>query len=270
MGRSSVICYRPKLIFDPFKVVYWVQSQLDYPLCGAQVVVIAGFRIQINSFNTALLSQRYEKVGSLSIPQSEVERMSVTQPEGDITVSIYHHPDNWLEPNSRRLFRKLIEATSHLVFTGHEHERDGRGVDSFSGDQLVYIEAEALQQEDGPSKSGFNCIVVDPGEEIMRRYSFTWKGNAYSAIVDNDIRPINLAKKNHVSFSNSDRFLSELLEDKFGFTHNRKKTKLLLEDFFVYPTLAPIGMRPDVKAGSVRGSDVLSLFVKKNICYFKA
>jgi hypothetical protein len=231
-------------------------------LSGSQVVSFGDLRIQINSFNTALLSQRREKVGSLSIPQIEVDRMSVNHSEADITISVYHHPDNWLEPNSRRLFRKLIEATSHFVFTGHEHEQDGRGVDPFSGDQLVYVEADALQQEDSPSKSGFNCIVVDPVTETMRRYSFTWKGNAYSAVVDNDTRPIRLAKKNHVSFSNSDRFLSELLEDKFGFTHNRKKTKLLLEDFFVYPTLAPSGARPDVKAGSVRGNDVFE-FVRK-------
>src|SRR5258708_6363823 len=114
-------------------------------LCDAQVVSFGDLRIQINSFNTALLSQRYEKVGSLSIPQNEVERMSVSHSEADITISVYHHPDNWLEPNSRRLFRKVVEATSHFVFTGHEHEQDGRAVDLFSWGQLGCGRAEALQ-----------------------------------------------------------------------------------------------------------------------------
>ena len=182
--------------------------------------------------------------------------------ETKLTISIYHHPDNWLDPNLRRTFRKLIEATSHLVLTGHEHEQDGRQVDSFSGDHLVYVEANALQDADTPSKSGFSCLAIDPGTQTMRRYSFKWKATAYTAEVDGEIRPIDLAKKIRVSFANNDRFLLQLVEDEFGFTHKRKG-KLLLQDIFVYPTLAPIASRSDAKTDRVPGGDVLEYVRKK-------
>jgi hypothetical protein len=73
-----------------------------------------------------------------------------------------------------------------LLACAHEHEQDGRQVDSFSGDHLVYVEANALQDADTPSKSGFSCLAIDPGTQTMRRYSFKWKATAYTAEVDGE------------------------------------------------------------------------------------
>jgi predicted MPP superfamily phosphohydrolase len=238
------------------------ELQTDQKICQTQSFVFGDAYIRVNGFNTALLTQRREIPGSLSMPLALIEKTISVDSEARLTISLYHHPDNWLEPNLRRSFRKLIESTSHFAFTGHEHDQDSHLVESSSGEQVTYIEADALQEDGRPTKSGFNCVVVDFDAQARRYYLFRWKGAAYSAVVDNDTRSISLSKKSTANFSNNEKFCKFLYEDDFGFTHLRKP-KLLLQDFFVYPALAPSASRPDAPPTRVKGVDVFNFVLNE-------
>jgi predicted MPP superfamily phosphohydrolase len=237
-------------------------SQGMQKICKSVRMKLGNTEIRINTFNTALLTQRKEAVGSLSLPLLAIEKIVTVDTAADLTISLHHHPDEWLEPSFRRSFRKLLESTSHFVFTGHEHEHESYLVESSTGEQVQYVEADALQDEQNPSKSGFNCLVIDPASRVRRYYLFRWKSERYTAQIDGVESPLYLLKKSSATFLNNERFQRELREDSFGFTH-KSKSRLLLEDFFVYPALSVSPVTPGTKATKVRGADVVEYLLKE-------
>jgi hypothetical protein len=78
--------------------------------------------------------------------------LPVKQADIDVTICVYHHPDNWLEPNFRRDFRRFVESRAHIVFTGHEHQQDSHWVEANGGDlvqrhtQIIPLQRETLRK----------------------------------------------------------------------------------------------------------------------------
>lgn len=202
----------------------------------SKLVKIKGITIRINSFNTAFLSQREELAGSLALPRAIIEDAVQPDSTADLTVSIYHHSENWLEPAFRRVFRKVIESTSDVVFTGHEHEQDYHLTESQLGRHLIYVEGDALQDAGNPQRSGFNAIVIDFASNIQQYFLFRWKHDHYTAKVDGDERPLVLTPKTGGRFRLSQKFEKYLSSEDFGFTHPRK-LDLQLDDFYVRPAI---------------------------------
>jgi len=226
-------------------------------VCDYRNLLVSGKRIGLISINTALLSQRYEQAGTLSLPTVFLEHLSPESGDSDVVLCMYHHPSNWFEPNFRREFLLFVETSSHVVFTGHEHSQDAHWSEATSGLETAYIQADALQDRDYPKTSGFNCLLIDFDESTQRYYHFRWKRDSYSAIVDGKEHPIDLtARASNKRLHLSERFRLELMSDDFGFT-NKNQTDLGLADFFVYPSLL-ITQAGNQRRRHIAGKDVFN------------
>ena len=203
-------------------------------LCSHQSFSFCGKVIRFNLFNTAFLSQREEQP-ALSIPLTLLESI-LPDSTADLTVALYHHAEGWLEPTFKRSFRKLIETTSDIVFTGHEHQSDYHLTQNVEGNHLTYVEGDALQEIGHPGRSGFNCLLIDLAERKQSYFLFRWKADRYTAIVDGAEHPLQVIPKGGSYFQLDERYQKRLIEDDFGFRHANKAI-LLLDDIFVYPSV---------------------------------
>lgn len=234
-------------------------------VCRAETISFIGKRIHIIALNTALLSRRDEQIGTLYLPNILLTNATKQDPTADLVVCIYHHPDNWLEPDFRRDFIKLIETSSHFVFTGHEHQQDSHWSESSTGEQTVYIQADALQDEQYPARGGFNALVLNFDDQTHRYYHYRWKGQRFSALIDGELHATSLAKKSQERFQPTPKFFASLFEDDFGFTHSKRGT-LHLSEIFVYPPLS-ISRPGEAKPTPVSSDNTLSFLLKQKSLY---
>jgi hypothetical protein len=234
--------------------------------CRSKRFALASKQVRIDAFNTALLSQRDEKVGALLLPLDVLRSTAEGDPDADLSISIYHHPDAWLDPGFRRAFRKLLESISHFVFSGHEHQRDAHWSESSSCEHVTLIEADALQESSQPTNSGFNCLVLDFEHSYQKYWYFKWKQGRYTANPDGLQHPTQLLRKTAVQFAGLPSFIQFLTDDDFGFTHPRLK-KLLLADIFVYPALTV--EFPKSAAARIKGPNVFGYILKTKFLYIR-
>jgi hypothetical protein len=233
-------------------------------LCSFRTYDLCGRTVRVNLYNTAFLSQRIEKQ-MLALPQSLIETAILPDPSADLTISLHHHPEGWLEANFKKFFRKVLETTSDLVFTGHEHDDDYYLKESLDGTNVTYIEADALQDKDRPSKSAFNCLLIDFDAGIENYFLFRWKTDRYTAVVDGAEHKLKINPKGGTSFEMSERHLRYLSDLDFGFRHD-KRNVLQLEDIFVYPSVTE-----PTKGGKklvIPGDDLLERVLKERQVLF--
>lgn len=89
------------------------------PLCSSSSVALGGHQIQVNLYNTALLSKRRERQGELAVPMELIrERISLSS-DCALSLSVFHHSYPWLETNNGVAFRNHIESISDIAFCGH-------------------------------------------------------------------------------------------------------------------------------------------------------
>jgi hypothetical protein len=192
------------------------------------------YSILFQCFNTAWLSRKEEQQSKLFFPP---EALIPPTAEASVCASIFHHPYNWLNANNYRLLRELVEETSDLVFSGHEHQPGGGSVERFTGEQLQYFEGAALAGDEGVLDSGFGLVVLDFESGKQRLQKFKWNGEYYSSkelrnwssFVKNPVRQRRLFRVNN-------EFFAFLTDTGAGFTHKRRR-ELRLSDIFVYPDL---------------------------------
>ena len=241
--------------------------QGDARVCRSSRIRLAGKTIELIAVNTAILSQRDEQVGTLAVPMTLLNDLPVKESNIDATICVYHHPDNWLEPNFRRDFRKFVESRAHIVFTGHEHLQDSHWTEASTGEHTAYIEADALQAKDYALKSGFNCLLIDFEAHLSRYFHYRWKGTRYSALIDGESHTIVLTQKTQDRFEPTDRFHQQLIQDDFGFTH-RRHSDLLLADFFVYPPVS-VSKPGSTETKQVPGADLLKYLLTQSCVYLR-
>jgi predicted MPP superfamily phosphohydrolase len=77
-------------------------------ICETTTFEYGGHVIQVNLYNTALLSQNPEEQGELHVPmQSFEQQIPLANPVG-LSISVFHHSYLWLESNVAVSFRSLI------------------------------------------------------------------------------------------------------------------------------------------------------------------
>jgi len=196
-----------------------------------------GFRLRLNSYNTSWLSQKHEHQGELLYPVDAVAPLISSLPHANIVLSLLHHPYNWFASNNGRDLKKLVEATSDVVLTGHEHEVEIYSKVSLSGPELKYLEGAVLQTSPN-STSGFNILHLDAATLEYRFTSLSWKSGMYQCVEASPWVPIKRqAPVTGEHFDNKPEYEKMLHDIGTGFTHPRVKSALRLEDLFIYPDL---------------------------------
>lgn len=189
-------------------------------------------------YNTAWISQRKEKQGSLLFPVHLCEH-AVKQLKGNFKISLLHHPLNWFESTNANQFQKLIDDTSDFVFTGHEHEFDDFVKKDFEETYVTnYVSGSVLQDSKNANISEFNIVHFNILEKKYKIEKYSWKNMMFSPKINcPEWKPLEQECKTNLSdFIFQNTFLEFLNEVGASYTHPRK-FRLNLEDLYIYPDL---------------------------------
>jgi 3',5'-cyclic AMP phosphodiesterase CpdA len=229
-------------------------------LSFGRLVTLDNYKIKFQCYNTAWLSRKHELQGKLFFPMQSFEPLPV---DASISLSVFHHPYNWLDANNWRLLRDAVEQSSDIVFTGHEHQLGLSSVERLSGEHLQYVEGVALQGEGGTLDSGFNLVLLDIDTAEERVHTFRWNGEMYvsrdtknwTALIKNPVRERHLFRVNQ-------QYVDWLSDPGAAFHHKRVR-QLRLPDFFVYPDFRKISIETifgSKKPGTLFSKDALEYF----------
>jgi 3',5'-cyclic AMP phosphodiesterase CpdA len=230
-------------------------------LSFGRLVTLGNYKIKFHCYNTAWLSRQHELQGKLFFPLQALEPLPV---DASISLSLFHHPYNWLDANNFRLLKDTVEQTSDIVFTGHEHQLGFSSIERFSGERLQYVEGVALRGEGGELDSAFNVMLLDLDNAEERLHTFQWNGRVYvsrdtktwTALIKNPARERHLFRVNQ-------KYVDWLSDPGAAFHHKRVR-QLRLMDFFVFPDFRQVSIET-----LFQGKKPRTLYSKDALEYFR-
>jgi predicted MPP superfamily phosphohydrolase len=236
----------------------------DYPheLCFKEEFFVNGKNIIFNCYNTAWMSRKKESQGSIIFPNESLTPKSIVDA---LHVSVFHHPYNWLRANNAKIFRNHIEATSHLILTGHEHESECYAKTKHDGKNTHYFEGGVLNDTNDSEISSFNVILLDLEKRQQRFYHFEWDSEIYSKFEESNWTPIsiNSAIEGEI-FRPNENFHEVLLDVGANFKHPRKTLALTLPDIFIWPDLRDNKIPDDEKPFSILKGDNIPSYISEH------
>lgn len=223
------------------------------------LVPVGNGHVLVCCFNTAFASTNPENPGHMVYP-TNLLTVPNYEPPPLYTVAVFHHPYNWLTPDTKHQFGNHIEQTSDLILTGHEHRTAYYKKESFSGLASDHIEGAAFQAHEDPNECGFNLMVIDLSIAQERVLEFKWDTDHFqSHDRSSGWRPYRRSKARR-DFELTDCMLHRLEDPGAAFSHPAKP-KLLLEDLFVPPNAEELTVengKDIVKTGIVDSRKLVS------------
>jgi hypothetical protein len=189
--------------------------------------------IRINTYNTAWVSTNPEIPGQLVFPSSVV---AGPDENAALTISMFHHPYNWLSPDSARAFRRAIEASSDIVLTGHEHESDAYSKTYDAIGSIQYVEGAVLQ-ESNTGRSGFNVLCIDTTQGSYESSFCELRNDLYVATRIGSHSFVKNRLRCKGQFHIREQFFAMLNDPVIPVLHPRKRD-VQLDDLFIYPTVS--------------------------------
>lgn len=192
-------------------------------------------KIAFHCYNSSWMSEIKEEYGGIVIPENKF----IKNENGNITISLFHHPLNWLSPNTpknnKARFEEHLINSSDIVLFGHEHDKGQFKNIQQKNNSVIFSEGKAFQK-DKPIETGFNYFEIDLSENKVTCKVYSWHENFYSVEVEDTFT---LQKKEKRVFSLTDEFTSKINTLKIPLKHS-KKEKLGISDVFIFPDLEPI------------------------------
>jgi len=224
---------------------------------------VNGKTILFNLINTAWMSRKKEEAGRIVVPVDQFKEFDPTS--YDVVVTMYHHPYGWFEPTNGHRFKQIIEKTSDIILTGHEHTWEKTSIavrDSITTD---YYHGGVLQDHEKFDQSDFNLVTIDLEDSIYRYENYSWKKDMYEpTIPESKWHPF---RRNqfiaNLSFKLSDTFSDFLNDPGTGLMHPNKEN-LILSDIFVCPELRIITNKDVQKDYKTISSDEVFDFIFKS------
>ena len=190
--------------------------------------------IAFNSYNFSFMSSKHEEQSKLKFPCKSIRDtlQSITSKPKSINISLYHHPLHWLNHRNIRSVRELINSTSEIVLTGHEHTSTVKTEIDINTNSTHYIESSALQTSNA-NESSFKLIKIDLESKSEVIDDFSWEKESYTEIRNNSI--INLDVKNN-HYELKDEYFQKINSLGAQLSH-KYKSDINLEDLFIYQDL---------------------------------
>ena len=116
---------------------------------GSEEILV---RVLNSAWDSELKEKPGTKPGTLSMPVKIFEPKLSSSAGESLLITALHHPYGWYEPNNARALRRLLESTSDLIFTGHEHVAESYAKTGSVGEHNEYVEAGAFARERCASK----------------------------------------------------------------------------------------------------------------------
>ncbi|HEY4933649.1 MAG TPA: metallophosphoesterase [Terriglobales bacterium] len=231
-------------------------------LFGTTLIQEAGVTVQLNHYNTALLSRREEKQGELSLPMQLITSGVAVSPEAILSLSLFHHSYLWLESNVAVAFRGHIERTSDVVFSGHQHFQHSFDKSNSTGERILYLEGSALQDEYNPQSSAFNILLFDIADSQQQLMTFRWSGALYKVTHDSGWQPLVRNVAARMAFRLNAGSISYLSEPGSLFRHSRAGA-VTFADIFVMPNIQVGRLAIDASTKEIRSEAVVQ-YVRDN------
>ena len=195
-------------------------------------------KIRFHCYNTAWMSEIHEKQGQLYFPMHLLAPLETHS--ADLVVTLLHHPFRWFESDNSRTFSNLVEESTDLILSGHEHTQDRYQKITFDGRTSHFLEG-SLMQGAIDSDSGFAAVLIDLSTLRQQNAEWSWSGSAYRLKREPHWRSFERRRRSS-SISNTPYFSRYLHDMGTPFTHPRKEN-IALEDLFVYPDLNCLASR---------------------------
>lgn len=191
--------------------------------------------ININLINTAWMSELDEKPGRMVFP-CQIAESKFSYDPSCLNLTIMHHPSNWLNPNNKREFDKIIMKNTDILLTGHEH---GDEKNNLNG---VYIfEGGVLNESGNSDESSFRILTYDEQIRQLEVIDFKWskiekmytekEGKKTYSISPKDNNAVDFMH-NKITFQANHGLYLNSLEDPF---RHPSKGSLNLDDIFIWP-----------------------------------
>jgi Calcineurin-like phosphoesterase len=213
--------------------------------------------------NSAWMSRRHEIPGKLSYPVSLMEEANSPVPP-HLVVTMFHHPYNWFNPTTARSLRSSIDSISDIILTGHEHVSLQYSKIYSDQGNVEYIEGGVLQESGSPDSSTFNAISVDLELKEYTAFEFKLDGKCMYMPQKLGTKQFLRNKQRLQSDFTLNSSFAKTLHDPGATYSHPYKDPLLLEDFFIYPSLRElqiIGQRKK-SHGIISGTKIFSFVLK--------
>lgn len=201
-------------------------------------------RIVFQVFNTSWMSQKHEIQGNIIIPIDVDGLDEVSIEDYDLAVTLFHHPLNWIEANNKIEFKELIEKTSDIIFTGHEHTPEFADIKTKDKYSNKYIAGGELQNNDNEQISRFNVMAIDLEERKEAYIEYSWDGEMYNA--DKSVEWSEFKRNRYVNSKIiyiNNVFKERIRDSGINLSKSGVDT-IYLEDIYVYPNLELLPQKP--------------------------
>ncbi len=238
-------------------------------LYNKRLFSVDGKTVTFHCFNTAWLSRRHEIQSELYIPSELFEEPSV---DNSLSISVFHHPYNWLSANNYRAFQAFIERSSNIALCGHEHEQRIARVSSTATGDTDYLHAPAFSDPEVIA-NGFAMLTLDFDQSEQTVTTFTWQGSRFTVTGNSTARLHKQQESTTDPFELTQLFSKKIQELGIDFHHPRCQPphcELRLQDLFVYPdlkhqTLDRILGRSASGNGTVKGEEIADFVTEKKL-----
>ncbi len=223
--------------FFDFNNIYTCPLNKNH-FCVTYELTIDSGKILFLLMNSAWMSQRNEKPGTLFIPCNLLPEVS--SEEYDCVCAVLHHPYGWLNPDNAASLMSYIRKTTDVLLLGHEHRQDifrasnGKWtVEEYRGREL---------QGDNANESGFAVYRFDLTQNGITTYTFTWDSGRNQYV---RTETSNIFVRNTLSSSailNPNKEYLQFIRDPGMIINHFEIEDIHLSDIFCWPYLGRIGM----------------------------
>ncbi len=206
--------------------LYWIHGQ-----------DIDEYRLNFLCLNTAWMSQKKEEQGKLVFPAHLINLNQLESDKPSINISLFHHPENWFNAQHLRYFKNLIQTTSNIVITGHEHDIDMQTNISITGKIQENMQGGLLQYGK-KANSSFNVEILDIKKGIQKKALLVWdnKENLYIPEDETDWLSFSSLETKH-SYTPTKEYRRQLNRLDVQLTHPNNLKLLEMEDVYIDPSL---------------------------------
>lgn len=205
---------------------------LSDPLWRESEVLFGTKKIRFSVINASWMSTIREKQGSLVFPIKNYEK--VLSDNCDFRFTFLHHPMNWYCQDTYHEFRRIIQARSSIVFSGHEHSALTSSVKTSDVITTVYFEGKALVPHGSEEESGFTVLLINLNSGDIGKKTFSRNESDFVEDPEHGLG-LCLNAKNTVS-SISESFLDVLRDPGANFS-SPDKSALIMSDIFISPEI---------------------------------
>jgi len=201
--------------------------------------------LAFHCINTAWMSHMKEQVGNLFYPVHRYSKLNVD--DSAINFSLWHHPTNWLNPNTlennKDEFENFVNRIASTHFFGHEHtQKLITNQNLLQQNKANYFAGEIFHEDNKPNKSGFHILIIEEEANSAIVNSYTLNPNNNYSLLHNST--INFDSSHKKLFKINNEFIKELEQVKIPLIIENRAT-LRLPEIYIFPDLEPLDRDSD-------------------------